>query len=83
MATEQDTGASFVAPFVSKAASAATYGGGFTAFVGGLTANEIAAYGGLLVAVLAYVTNTVMTFYFRWQHLKLERERGPAPDSNG
>lgn len=34
------------------AAKTATYGGGASAFVFGLTANELAAIGGLLVAVI-------------------------------
>lgn len=34
------------------AAKTATYGGGASAFVFGLTANELAAMGGLLVAVI-------------------------------
>jgi positive regulator of sigma E activity len=37
---------------VSAAASKFTYGGGTMAFFGGLTANEVAAFGGLLVAVV-------------------------------
>lgn len=37
---------------VSAVASKLTYGGGSMAVIGGLTANEIAAFGGLLVAII-------------------------------
>lgn len=37
---------------IAAAANKATYSGGGIAIVGGLTANEFAAFGGLLVAVI-------------------------------
>ena len=37
---------------ISAFASKVTYGGGTAAVVGGLTANEIAAFGGLLIAAI-------------------------------
>lgn len=40
---------------VAAIANKVTYTGGATAFVGGLTANELAAIGGLIVAVVGLV----------------------------
>ena len=57
-----------------KITSSATYGGGVTAFIGGLSANEIAAYGGLLIGAVGLLSNTVITWHFKSQHLKLARE---------
>lgn len=37
---------------VSALASKLTYGGGTAAVIGGLTANEIAAFGGLIIAAI-------------------------------
>ena len=47
---------------ISAFASKVTYGGGTAAVVGGLTANEIAAFGGLLIAAIGLV---VQIFYRR------------------
>lgn len=66
-------------------ASAAT---GYTAAGGtvilGLTTNEFAALGGLIVAVVAFVVNAGMNFWFRREHLKLAQKRAeqgkPAQD---
>jgi hypothetical protein len=44
---------------VASVANKATYGGGAAAFYGGMTANEIAAYGGLLVAVIGLIVQLV------------------------
>lgn len=41
----------------------------------GLTANEFAAIGGLLVAVLALLVNAGINIYFKRQHLRIARER--------
>ena len=61
------------AELVSKIATAAQYGGSGTAMYFGLTANELAAFGGLAVAVLGFVVNTVVNWHFKSQHLKLAR----------
>jgi hypothetical protein len=37
---------------IAAGAQKVVYGGGTTAFLGGLTANEIAAFGGLIVAII-------------------------------
>lgn len=56
------------------ASQKATYIASGGAVVLGLTANEAAALGGLLVAFIAMVINAVMNWYFKSQHLKLARE---------
>lgn len=58
----------------AKAASVAQYGGGSVAFLGGMTANEIAAVGGLVIGLIGYFTN----LWFKAQHLKIARERAQA-----
>jgi hypothetical protein len=74
MALAEPTAAIAVA---QKAASAATYAGGSAAVYGGLTANEIAAFGGLAIGVIGYLTN----LWFKAQHLKLAREQAkPNPE---
>jgi hypothetical protein len=44
---------------VASVANKVTIGGGATAFFGGMTANEFAAYGGLLVGALGLVVQIV------------------------
>jgi hypothetical protein len=51
---------------INKAASTATYAGSGTAVYFGLTANEIAAFGGLLVAVVGLI----VTWYYKHQSFK-------------
>lgn len=55
-----------------KAAQTATYGGGGAAVYFGLTANEIAAFGGVAIGLIGLVTN----FAFKWLHYRLAREQG-------
>jgi hypothetical protein len=61
---------------IHKAASAATYGGGTVAFVGGLTANEFAAIGGLLIGVAGFAVN----WYYRHKTYSLEKAKLEAKD---
>lgn len=58
----------------SKIATGAQYGGGGVAFLGGLSANEIAAYGGLLIGFIGLLVN----IYYKRQHLQLARQRAKA-----
>lgn len=58
-----------------KATSMATYSGAGSAVYFGLTANEIAALGGLAVAVVAALGNLLLTWHFKSQHLQLARAR--------
>lgn len=60
-----------VADAVAAKASAVTLTGGVSAVWFGMTANEIAAFGGLAVAVCGLLVNV----WFRWQSLKLERRK--------
>lgn len=79
--TEPNKIAAFVAPFVSKAATAAERGGAAVAVWGGFTATELAAFGGLIVAVLGFMVNSITNWYFKAQHLKLARQNA-KPDAN-
>lgn len=54
---------------VAAIANKVTYAGGTTAFLGGVSANEIAAFGGLLVAVIGLL---VQWYYKR----KDDRRKG-------
>lgn len=63
---------------VQKAANAATYGGSGTAVFFGMTANEVAAIGGLIVAILGLIVSQVMNWWFKWQHLQLARQQHKA-----
>lgn len=56
---------------VVKAATAAQYGGSASAVYFGLTANEIAAFGGLIIAIIGLIVN----IWYKHQHLKLAREK--------
>lgn len=50
-----------VAETVAGVAHKVTYGGGATALWGAYTASEIAAFGGLLIAIAGFVVN----YYFK------------------
>ncbi len=71
---------------VEAVAQKATYGAAGGAIYLGLTANEAAALGGLLVAFLAMVINACINFYFKYKHLELAREKSrqsPFPELIG
>lgn len=68
---------------VELAAQKATYIASGGAVILGLTANEAAALGGLLVAFLAMVINALMNFYFKSQHLKIAREKAGMAEEYG
>ncbi len=55
----------------TKAALTATYGGSAGAVYFGLTANEIAAFGGLAVAVIGLL----VTWYYKHKHYKLAEKK--------
>lgn len=63
-----------------KVATAATYAGSGTAVWGGWTANELAAFGGLLVAFLGLVISQTMNFYFKLQHLRIAQKAAKADE---
>ncbi len=54
---------------VDRASQGATYIGSTSAFLGGIAANDFAAIGGLIVALLALLVNV----YFKRAHLALAR----------
>jgi len=63
---------------VTKAATAATYGGSGAAVLFGLTANEFAAISGVVIALIGLLVN----IYFKHQHLKLARESAKAEEQS-
>lgn len=70
---------------LTKTSTAATYAAAGNAIFLGFTANELAALGGLFVAVLSMVVGHGINVWFKYQHLKLARERkqvraGGAPE---
>lgn len=66
---------SMTAHTVSKASATAAYGGSGAAVYFGMAAHELAAIGGLVVAVLGLVVNVSISIYFKRQHLQLARQR--------
>lgn len=60
---------------LTKTSTAATYAAAGNAVFLGLTANELAAIGGLAVAVLSMVVGHGISIWFKYQHLKLARDR--------
>ena len=59
---------------MEKAATAATYTGAGTAVFFGLTANEFAAVGGLVIALIGLLVN----IWFKHQHLQIAKQSGKA-----
>ncbi len=55
----------------TKAATAAQYGGSTAAVYFGMTASEIGAFGGLLIAVIGLLAN----IWFKHQHLKIAKKK--------
>lgn len=58
---------------IAWTANKATYGGSAAAFYGGMTANEIAAYGGLIIAVIGLA---VQWYYKRKESRMRSEEHG-------
>ncbi len=61
--------------FVVKSSSAAAYGSSGAAILFGLTANELAALGGLTVAVVGMVVNAAVTAFYKHKHFMLAKSR--------
>lgn len=59
---------------VTKAATTAQYGGSGAAVYFGLTANEIAAFGGLIIAIIGLIVNV----WYKHQHLKIAKEKAKS-----
>ena len=56
---------------ITKAATTAQYGGSASAVYFGLTANEIAAFGGLIIAIVGLIVN----IWYKHQHLRLAKKK--------
>lgn len=67
-----------IAALIHKTANAAEKGGAALAVAGGLTATELAAIGGFLIALLGFVVNTALNWYFKAQHLKIAQQKALA-----
>jgi hypothetical protein len=61
---------------ITKAATTAQYGGSGAAVYFGLTANEIAAFGGLIIAIIGLAVN----IWYKHQHLKIAKEKAKADE---
>ena len=61
---------------ITKAATTAQYGGSGAAVYFGLTANEIAAFGGLIIAIIGLGVN----IWYKHQHLKIAKEKAKADE---
>lgn len=59
---------------ITKAATAAQYGGSGAAVYFGLTANEIAAFGGLIIAIIGLAVN----IWYKHQHLQIAKEKAKS-----
>lgn len=61
---------------IAKAATTAQYGGSGAAVYFGLTANEIAAFGGLIIAIIGLAVN----IWYKHQHLKIAKDKAQADE---
>jgi uncharacterized SAM-binding protein YcdF (DUF218 family) len=61
---------------ITKAATTAQYGGSGAAVYFGLTANEIAAFGGLIIAIIGLIVN----IWYKAQHLKIAKEKAKSEE---
>jgi hypothetical protein len=64
----------------AKVAQTATYAGSASAVFFGLTANELAAVGGLIIGAIGLIANTVITVYFKYRHLELAQKQASSGD---
>ena len=64
----------------AKVAQTATYVGSGAAVFFGLTANELAAVGGLIIGAVGLIANTVITVYFKYRHLELAQKQASSGD---
>ena len=80
MSNTPQTAAETVGGIAAKVAQTATYAGSASAVFFGLTANELAAVGGLILGFIGLVANTAITIYFKAKHLKLAEQQARAGD---
>lgn len=62
-----------------KLATTAAYTASGSAIIFGLSANEFAAYSGVLIGALTYLTN----LWFKYQHLQIARDAAKAEEEPG
>lgn len=67
---------SLEATAITKAATTAQYGGSGAAVYFGLTANEIAAFGGLIIAIIGLLVN----IWYKHQHLKIAKDKAQTDE---
>lgn len=67
---------------VAAIANKVTYGGAVSAVYGGLSANEIAAYGGLIVAVVGLLIQLVFRIRADGREAELHRKRMQDEDDD-
>lgn len=68
---------------IEAAANKATVITSSTAIFLGLTANEVAALGGLLLAIVVGIGNLAINWHFKSQHLKLAIRRAAHDEESG
>jgi len=78
--TAQAAAETAAAATATKVAQTATFAGSASAVFFGLTANELAAIGGLILGFVGLVANTAITIYFKSRHLKLAQQQARASD---
>lgn len=64
---------------LTKTSTVATFAAAGNAVWLGFNANELAALGGLVVAVLSLVIGQAVNVWFKYQHLQLARAKVGAP----
>lgn len=65
---------------IVKASNIATYGGSCVAvLLGGMNANEIAALGGLAVAVVGLIVGTAVNIWYKSRLLDIAEKAGKLP----
>lgn len=68
---------------IEAAANKATVITSSTAIFLGLTANEVAALGGLMLAIVVGIANLAINWHFKSQHLKLAIRRAANDEASG
>lgn len=70
----------YVPSAAERLSNGVTIGSSAGALIAGLTLSDIALVVGIVVPILALVSNWAITIYFKREHLKLARERCDLPD---
>lgn len=67
---------------MEKSGMVGTQAGAVMAVFGGLTLNEMLAFGGFLLAIASFVFQVMVTLYYKHQHLQIARARLQADLEN-